>query len=242
MSIKNQIGFFDSGIGGLTLLKCAVKILPNENFIYYGDNKNAPYGNKSKSEIFTLVDKAFRYFDRKKVKAVVIACNTVTAECVEELRLKYTFKIIGVEPAVKPAVRSGGKSIVLCTKATAASFKFQKLLYDIKDIKVVPKSNLADLIEKNIYRLNEMDFEDVFKDIINFDNIVLGCTHYIFLKDILKKRGFNKIFDGNEGTANYLKKYLTANNLINEKGGKIYYKGSGSRKNKKIFNFYINIS
>ena len=232
---KKAIGFFDSGIGGLTLLNCAYELLPEENYIYYGDNKNAPYGNKSKNEILYLVNKAFKYFQKKHVKAVVIACNTVTAECAMQLRNVYNFKIIGIEPAVKPAERNGGNVAVLCTCATANSEKFKKLINEYNNIDVFPQTNLAEIIENNIFCIDKIDLSPLIQQIKNYDNTVLGCTHYIFIKEVLKKYGINNIFDGNEGTANYLKKFLINNKLLNEKGGKIVFKGSGKSKNSKLY-------
>jgi glutamate racemase len=233
-----KIGFFDSGIGGLTLLKNVKKILPLEDYIYYGDNKNAPYGNKTKKDILMLVDYAFKYFNKKKVKVVVIACNTVTAECVEDLRKKYKFKIIGIEPAIKPAAESGGKSVVLCTKATAESCKFKKLLNKYKDIEVLPQIDLAEIIENNIFNINNIQINKLNEEVKQYKNIVLGCTHYIFLKKFFNNENIN-IFDGNYGTANNLLAYLTVHNLLNNKGGKIIFKGSGKYKNKKVYKFYL---
>jgi len=239
-SIKHRkIGFFDSGIGGLTLLKCAVDLMPNEKYIYFGDNKNAPYGNKTKNEIFNLVDKAFKYFSKKNVKAVVIACNTVTAECVDDLRKKYKFKIIGIEPAIKPAAIKGGKTIVLCTKATAESDKFNKLLFRYKNIVVMPQIHLAELIENNIFNLNNINLDIILKNIKNYDNLVLGCTHYIFIKQQLIKYFKINIYDGNLGTVKNLQRYLISFNLQNNKSGKIYFEGSGRRKNNKVYNYFF---
>lgn len=229
---KKPIGVFDSGIGGLSFLSKATEILPNEYYIYFGDNKNAPYGNLTGQRIFELTEKAFEYFQKAKVKAAVLACNTVTAECAERLRQKYPFKIIGIEPPVKPALKCGGKTAVLCTSATANSQKFKKLIEKYGGF-VVVLPDLAGLIEQNIFNLQDFDYP--FEKVIPNDteNIVIGCTHYCFVTDKLKNYG--RIFDGNLGTALHLKDYLEKANLINSTGGYIKFRGSGRAKNRAVF-------
>ena len=152
---KGGIAFFDSGIGGLTVLNECKKRLPWETFYYYGDNKRAPYGNLSAEKIKKYVARAFKRFQRLRVKAVVLACNTVTAVCVEELRMKYPFPIIGAEPAVLPAAKGGCETFVLTTRATYESKRFQALLkkaaslYPKTKISAFPCDGLAGEIEKN---------------------------------------------------------------------------------------------
>ena len=110
---NNPIGVFDSGIGGLTVLKKIIEILPNENYIYYADTDNVPYGTKPKDEVKKYINDAVDFLISKKVKAIVIACNTATAIAAEELRKKYDIPIIGIEPAAKPAVQNRGEKRVL---------------------------------------------------------------------------------------------------------------------------------
>ena len=232
------IGFFDSGIGGLTVLKTAAIALPQENFIYLGDNENAPYGNKSKDEIISLAIFNVGKLIRLNVKAVVIACNTVTAEAVSVLREKFNIKIIGMEPCVKSAKKLCGdkKFVVYCTASTASSEKFNRLLSDINaNCIVIPEKNLAADIEKNIFNLNSIMPENIITDDIKA--VVLGCTHYIFIKDIFKKLYPNaEILDGNSGSVNNLKNYLTENNMLNKNGAqKISFKGNCAEKNRLIF-------
>ena len=128
--MNNYIGILDSGVGGISVLREAVKLLPNENFIYYGDNKNAPYGPKSIEEIRRLSKNAVDYLLSKNVKALVLACNTITSAYAQQLRSEVDIPVIGMEPAVKPAslARCGGKILALATKATLALEKFSLLM------------------------------------------------------------------------------------------------------------------
>ena len=103
---NNPIGVFDSGIGGLTVLKKIIEILPNEKYIYYADTDNVPYGTKPKDEVKKYINQAVEFLISKNVKAIVVACNTATSIAVKELREKYTIPIIGIEPAAKPAVEN----------------------------------------------------------------------------------------------------------------------------------------
>ena len=121
------IAFFDSGIGGLTLLKECAQQLAGESFLYFGDNANAPYGNKSPEEIERLTLTAFGYLSRFPLKAAVLACNTVTAECAAALRARCPFPVLGVEPALKPAAKACKNVLVLATRATLSSKKFRAL-------------------------------------------------------------------------------------------------------------------
>jgi len=128
---KNPIGFIDSGVGGVSVLKEAVKLLPNENYIYFGDSKNAPYGIKSVKEVQKLTFDACEFLINHNAKALVIACNTATSAAINELRKKYkSIPVIGIEPALKPAVELNrkGKIIVMATPMTLAEKKFNELM------------------------------------------------------------------------------------------------------------------
>lgn len=207
---SGYIVFFDSGIGGLTLLKECDKRLNGENFLYYGDNLNAPYGNKSKKQIEKLVFSAFDYLSRFPIKAAVIACNTVTAECALKMRKKYPFKIIGVEPAIKPASESCKNVLVIATRATLKSKKFNDLYKGIKtDCKFTfyAPEGLVLEIEKNIFDLSKIKLSEYLPS-GNFDGVVLGCTHFVFLKERIRNYLKSAVFDGNIGTADHLAKTL----------------------------------
>ena len=128
--MRDVIGILDSGVGGISVLRTAVQLLPNENFIYYGDNKNAPYGPKSLEEIRSLSAHAIDHLLDQQVKALVIACNTITSAYASILREKVDLPVIGMEPAVKPAslARGDGKVLALATRATLSLEKFSRLM------------------------------------------------------------------------------------------------------------------
>lgn len=218
-NLRNPIGIFDSGMGGISVLKEATKMLPKESFIYYGDGKNIPYGTKSIQELIELSDTICDYLIQKHhVKAIVIACNTATSAAVTYLREKYDIPIIGMEPAIKPAVTTcyGGKIGVLGTPVTLREEKFQNLasLYN-KNTTIVelPAPNLVHLVERGIVDGDEAKVE-ILKSLNGYekdlDAIVLGCTHFVFLKKymqlILGKH--IQIFDGNKGTIRNLEQIL----------------------------------
>lgn len=223
---KGGIAFFDSGIGGLTVLAECEKHLSDSVFYYYGDNSHAPYGNLSPKKIRKYVFRAFKKFRRLNVRAVVIACNTATAVCVEELRARYSFPIIGAEPAVCMAAAKGGKVLVLATKATCGSKRFQKLcqqakvLFPQSEISICPCEHLAEEIERNI-NIEGYDFTPHLPD-VRADAVVLGCTHYIYIVEQIKRHFGCPVYDGNEGIARRLVSILKeedGKNLVNDKVG-----------------------
>ena len=204
---KGGIGVFDSGIGGLTVLAACRQTCKNEVFYYYGDHTHAPYGNKSKKRIRRYTFAAMRKFRRLKVKVVVLACNTVTAVCAEELRKKFSFPIIGAEPAVLPAARAGGTVYVLATRATCKSERYKKLycqakkLYPCAEIKTFACNDLAGEIENGIGEY--VDYTP-YLPMGKPDGVVLGCTHYIYIKEEIADFYHCRAYDGNEGIAKQL--------------------------------------
>lgn len=214
MSIpKGGIAFFDSGIGGLTVLAECRKRMPKEIFYYYGDNEHAPYGNRSPSQIRTLVGNAFEKIALLNPKAVVIACNTATALCVEDLRKKYPFPIIGCEPAIALAAKGGGEIFLLATKATCESFRVfslrKKAERDFPHAKVIacPCERLAGEIERKILS-GEMKIENLLPQGTP-NSVVLGCTHYIYLKKEISAYYHCPVYDGNEGIARRLQSQIS---------------------------------
>ncbi len=211
---RGGVAFFDSGIGGLTVLAACRKTLPNTDFYYYGDNRHAPYGNLSPKKIRHYVLRVFRRFERLKVSAVVVACNTVTALCVEELRRRYAFPIIGTEPAVYAAAKRGGVVWVLTTRATYESERFRALCrcarekYPDAEITAYPCDGLAGAIERGVGG----DGVDVAPYLPKGspDVVVLGCTHYPLVKGEIEKFYGCVALDGNEGIAKRLKSVLNA--------------------------------
>lgn len=222
---SRPIGVFDSGVGGISVLKALVQRLPNERFIYYGDSANAPYGVKSREEILSLSRSALNKLLSFDVKAVVIACNTATAAAAEVLRAEHEdLPILGVEPAIRPAAFCGKHPTVLimATPMTLKMDKFKTLekeLSDLAQFLTLPCPGLVELIEQG---LDDQETLCAFLQELlapHLKNppkaVVLGCTHYPFIKPLLK-RFFPEdtaFFDGAEGTARQLEKRLCEEGL-----------------------------
>ena len=236
----DKIGFLDSGFGGITVLSEALRQLPNENYIYYADIEHVPYGTKTKEEVREYVFQAVEFLVKQGIKALVVACNTATSIAVRELRGIYDFPILGMEPAVKPAVQNGnGKRVlVLATELTLREEKFHNLVQRVDQEHVVdylPFPELVDLAENTIF-----DYQRVIPviqnklegyNLENYKTFVLGCTHFPIYRDAFKQvlPPFIDIIDGSEGTIRYLKRLLEERQLIstNVDGGKVDFFDSG---------------
>ncbi len=213
--MKDFIAVFDSGLGGLSVLKDIHIVMPDENLIYFGDSARAPYGIRTKQELIAFCNEIVHKFIDEGAKAVVVACNTATSAAIEDMRNKFDIPIIGMEPAIKPACleNKNKKILVIATKYTIENDKYIELKDKYNDalIKSLKASELVEMVENADY-----DYDKVVsffkKNNIKEDDysaIVLGCTHFIFLKDILKKIFKNaKIYDGNIGTINQLKRKI----------------------------------
>ena len=194
--MNNPIGIFDSGIGGISILDKLKNMLPNENFIYLADNLNCPYGSKSKKEIYSLSYKNCEKLIEFDCKAIIIACNTATTNSIKKLREIISLPIIGIEPGIKPAINyTKTKNIgVLATEKTLHSKLFIETLNDnkIHDIKIHEQVGykLVEIIEKDSFSKNEL--YPILKSYLdpminkNIDCLVLGCTHYYYLKNIIR--------------------------------------------------------
>ncbi|KYH32447.1 glutamate racemase 2 [Clostridium tepidiprofundi DSM 19306] len=243
---ERPIGFFDSGVGGISVLREAVKLMPNENYIYFGDSKNAPYGTKSVEEIKKLSFDVVDFLIKKDIKALVVACNTATSAVIDELRLKYSnIPVIGIEPALKPAVEMNreGNIIIMATPVTLSEKKFNKLMKKYEkevNIELLPCPGLVELIEMGFTRGDKINnyLKKKLGKHLNGDiaAIVLGCTHYPFVKyEIEEVVGSSiPILDGGIGTAKQLKRQIEIHNIEN----KSYKKGKveifNSLQDKKI--------
>ena len=233
---KDFIGVFDSGYGGVTILKELKKLLPNENFVYLGDTKNAPYGNKDPEEVKKYVMDITDFFVKEKVKAIVVACNTATSIAVKDMRSKYPdLIIIGTEPAVKVAIDNGKKKIlVLATVNTLKLEKFVNLVDRLNaDDKIISEDleGLAALIDKgdlDSKEINNLLENKLLKYKGQIDSVVLGCTHYPFVKDKIEKILEVPTYDGSKGIARELKRRLEEKELLsNNEKGKIIYLSTG---------------
>lgn len=227
MDNKNRpIGFFDSGVGGLSVMREALKIMPNEDYIYFGDSKNAPYGIKSVEEVRELTFKAVEFLLNKGVKGIAVACNTATSAAVADLRKMYPdLPLVGIEPALKPAVESvnDGSILIMATPMTLKEAKFNRLMKkyeDRADIVPVPCPGLMEFIEEG--KLQGEEVEQYLLDKINtykkgkISSIVLGCTHYPFIEPLLSNivGEDTVIIDGGLGTAKELKRRLSEKELL----------------------------
>lgn len=222
MGNNGKIGIFDSGIGGVTVLKEIIKILPNEEYIYYSDSIHNPYGDKSDDEIIKICENIVIQLLEHNCKVIVIACNTASAKAAEYLRRKYIDKIfVAIEPAYKMVhdFAYAEPTLVMATKATIESEKFNCLLkkYDNHKTFLLPCIGLADMIESQ----KEEEIEKYLKEHLQVysnkvKNVVLGCTHYPLIKKQIKKiLGDVTFFDGSARLAVHLKEILINNNLIN---------------------------
>ena len=235
---NGPIGVFDSGIGGLTVLKKIIEKLPNENYIYYADTDNVPYGTKPKEEVKKYINEAVEFLISKNVKAIVIACNTATSIAVKELREKYTIPIIGIEPAVKPAVENRGKKRVLIM-ATPTTIREEKLKYLLEELNavqyvdLVAMPGLVQFAEKGDFKSEEVKeyIQQELKkyNLKEYSELVLGCTHFPFFKETLSKifPKDTQIIDGSIGVANRLKNVLEEKELLGNNDLEIEYYYSG---------------
>ena len=236
-----SVAVFDSGLGGITVLKELVKLLPNENFIYYGDTSNAPYGTKSAEQVRELTFSAYEKLKEEGIKAFVIACNTATSVSAFHLREKYPNDIIiGVEPALKPAVLSKEHPTVavLATPLTLKEEKFATLMGRFSDnARIIPFAcpGIVEFVERGEVsgEVLETFLDELLSPLKNekLDAIVLGCTHYPFVKNSISKiLGENvMIFDGSVGTANETRRRLDKAGLLKEdtqKGGIVFMDSS----------------
>lgn len=228
-----SIGFFDSGVGGLSVLREALILLPNENYIYYGDSDNAPYGVRTKDDVKRLTFNAVRFLVEKGIKALVVACNAATSAAVADLRKEFSFPVIGMEPAVKPAVEknrnAGRRVIVLSTALTLREEKFQNLVSRVDTdhiVDMIPAPRLVVFAEKHVFEGPEV--ESYLRELLTPEKIrscgavVLGCTHFPFFRRALYRvlpSGID-VIDGNRGTILHLIDVLKSENLLGDSAGK----------------------
>ena len=238
--MNDLIGFFDSGVGGVSVLHEAVRLLPRERFLFYGDNLNAPYGTRSLADIRRLSAAGIRRLLDRDVKAIVIACNTATSAYAEIVRAEHPeLPIVGMEPALKPAhfARHGGKVIVLATAATLRLEKFRRLMARYgDDVISVVGEGLVELVESGLADSPQAEAQlarllGPYRD-RQIDAIVLGCTHYPFLRDPIQRLFPQaQLFDGREGTALRLKSLLEQRGLLTGgEAGSVEFQSSGSQE------------
>lgn len=205
---NKRVIIFDSGIGGLNLLRECAESFEDCTLYYCSDSYNVPYGGKTKEELFSLVCSALdNAVERLRPTSLAIACNTVTAQCIGELRARYPFPVVGIQPAVKPAAKTRGRTLVLATYATVTSGSFLRLVdtYGGGRCTAVACPNLAAYIEENALHLPAVLPKKLLPR-AEADGVVLGCTHYAFVKRQISSFYGCPIFDGTKGTADNLAK------------------------------------
>ena len=218
------IAFFDSGIGGLTVLNKVKAILPNEKFLYYGDTVHMPYGEKTKDQLIEYSDNIFKFFESKGAKAVVMACNTTSSVIYEEVKDKYNFKLYPIVQSVSKllAELNVGTLGIFATRATIESCAYQNEIKKYnQDLRVVGQycPNWVHIVEENSMneaenqRIIRQDLEKMLRNCP--EKIVLGCTHYPFLTGVLSKFvPANMFIDPAVDFAQFIKADLEENGLL----------------------------
>lgn len=232
------VGVFDSGVGGISVLKSLADTLPCENFVYYGDSANAPYGEKGRDWVLRRSRAIVDHLLDGGAKAIVIACNTATSASAATLRADYAHvPIIGVEPALKPAVLAsdGGRIIVMATPITLRLDKYQQLAERWgadHEVIPVPCPGLASRIEQG--NLGAPDMRELLEKLIgeyagSVQGVVLGCTHYPFVSQQIREvLGDVQLYDGAKGTALQLERRLAERGFLtrSQKTGRVVFESS----------------
>ncbi|MFF2093211.1 glutamate racemase [Paenibacillus sp. NPDC058174] len=235
------IGFFDSGIGGLSVLAEALRRLPAQDYLYMADTLHVPYGTKEKDDVKAYVMDSVSMMMERGIDALVVACNTATSIAVNELREVYSLPIVGMEPAVKPAVEmnhaTGKRVLVFATPLTLQLPKYYALVSRVDEGGIVDSLPLPELVRycENLQFDKEVMaqyFREKLAD-YNLDDygiIVLGCTHYPFYKNVLRELlpPHIQIVDGNAGTVRRLSALLTRSGIAHNGTGRVSFMCSGN--------------
>ena len=223
---QRPVGLLDSGLGGISVLGEALRQLPNEDYVYYGDTANAPYGVKTPEEVLGLVHQAVKRLIELRCKAIVIACNTATSVSAGKLRQELALPIIGMEPALKPAslLPGEGKILVMATRVTLALPKFQALMAQYgRDAVPVPCPGLMECVERG--ELEGPQVTALLRQLLGpwlsqpVKAVVLGCTHYPFLRKAIAAlfpEG-TPLIDGNAGSVRQLRRRLEEEGLLSNR-------------------------
>ena len=235
VSREDHIAVFDSGVGGISVLRELVKLMPEEKYLYFGDSANAPYGKKSTQAVRQRTLEVARHLMSRKVKALVVACNTATAAAIEDLRTEFPDKIIiGIEPALKPAADRfpTGNIGIMATAVTLREEKLSHLLtqFPAAQVSRISAPGLVELIEAG--KADAPETRDLLTQVLTpyigkLDALVLGCTHYPFVKDTVSAiLGSTQLFDGGEGTARHTRNCLKERDLLGRGQGSITIENS----------------
>ena len=236
MDKNDFIAVFDSGVGGISVLRHLVRQLPEERFLYFGDSANAPYGTKTKEQVRELTFAAAEKLMARGIKALVVACNTATSAAINDLRAAYPeLIIIGIEPALKLAADKfpGGHLGVMATPMTLREEKFARLMErfcESGEIFKIPAPGLVELIESGKADSPETDelLRNLFAPYPKLDALVLGCTHYPFAKAAIARVLGDGValLDGGDGTARETKRRLQDAGLLRSGEGSVTIENS----------------
>ncbi len=234
---RDYIAVFDSGVGGLSVLRHLKAQMPGERFLYFGDSANAPYGDKSRAQIRELTLAAAEKLVGRGIKALVVACNTATAAAITDLRKQYPdLIVVGIEPALKLAADRfpGGTVGVMATEATLHLEKFSHLMtavcHGVQVVKL-PCPGLVELIEKGLGESAQA--RQLLEPVLGpwagkLDALVLGCTHYPFASQVIGDLAgrHTQLVDGGEGTARETLRRLREKGLLQEGAGEVILENS----------------
>ena len=223
---SRPLGFFDSGVGGISIWKAVHRLLPHENTLYLADNKNAPYGDKTKEEIIHLSEKNTEFLLEYNAKLIVVACNTASTNAIPHLRQKYRVPFIRIQPALKPAMlQSRAKKVgLLATAGTLESEMLEELkqIIPAKDVEIISRygKGLVEIVEKG--KMNSRESRSLLKKYLEpmkrqgVDKLVLGCTHYPFLQEEMQEILGNQveIIEPSEAIARQTKRVLEDKNAL----------------------------
>lgn len=242
ISKQDYIAVFDSGLGGISVLRHLRRVLPGERFLYFGDSANAPYGIRTREDVEALTLAAVERLLSRGVKALVIACNTATAAAIDRLRDAYPDRIIvGIEPALKLAADRfpGGHIGVMATPVTLSEEKFAALMQRCSGqcrIRTIPAKGIVELVESGKADSPEMDeqLRALFAGCGKLDALVLGCTHYPFAsRSFVRVLGSDVVLlDGGEGTARETRRRLEKAGLLENGCGSILIENSSGDSEK----------
>ena len=234
---QDYIAVFDSGVGGISVLRHLRRVMPGERYLYFGDSANAPYGTRTKQEVGALTFAAARRLVGQGVKALVVACNTATSAAIETLRKKYPdLIVVGIEPALKLAADRypGGGIGVMATPVTLGEEKFSRLLSRYEHscrVYQIPAPQLVPLIEEGLVDtpLMEQTLHDLLDPYIGkLDALVLGCTHFPFASHAMERMlgPHTAVLDGGRGTARETRHRLEAADLLENGPGEVIVENS----------------
>lgn len=237
-SKEDYIAVFDSGVGGISVLKELIRLMPQEKYLYFGDSVNAPYGDRPTAQVRQLTMEAAEMLMERGIKALVVACNTATAAAIQDLRAAYPDSIIiGIEPALKLAYDRypAGRVGVMATQVTLREEKFSHQLERFPNMQVslIPAPGLVELIESG--KVDDPEMEELLGQLLapyvgKLDALVLGCTHYPFVKDTVARilGPETELLDGSQGTARHTMRRLEEAGLLHRGTGSLQIENSAN--------------